>query len=166
MPKSQETFAIKVKVSSEVLASLRALAQKEGRQLQALVDEALADVLEKRGGRTVARTSWAHISRATKSMALFTRSSLSDPARPRAADWVNEVTGASPADEACAPLDNKTCPSLPLAVSLLTFCKKWRREAMPRICCCGRLRRWTRAMRDWPAKLSLAASGGRHNSIT
>jgi len=48
MPKSREAFAIKV--SSEVLASLRVLAQKEGRQLQALVDEALADLLEKRRG--------------------------------------------------------------------------------------------------------------------
>lgn len=34
--------------NSEILLAVRALAEKEGRQLQALVDEALADLLEKR----------------------------------------------------------------------------------------------------------------------
>ena len=34
-------------VNSETLAHLRSLAQREGRQLQALVDEALADLIEK-----------------------------------------------------------------------------------------------------------------------
>ena len=37
-------------VNSEVLAAVRSLAQSEGRQLQALVDEALIDLLEKRSG--------------------------------------------------------------------------------------------------------------------
>ena len=35
-------------VNSEILLAVRALAEKEGRQLQALVDEAFADLIEKR----------------------------------------------------------------------------------------------------------------------
>ena len=46
MPKTREKFA--TQVNSEILVSVRMLAQKEGRQLQALVDEALADLIEKR----------------------------------------------------------------------------------------------------------------------
>jgi hypothetical protein len=42
----REKFA--TQVNSEILAALRTLAKAEGRQLQALVDEALADLLEKR----------------------------------------------------------------------------------------------------------------------
>jgi hypothetical protein len=42
----REKFA--TQVNSETLASLRNLAQSEGRQIQALVDEALADLIEKR----------------------------------------------------------------------------------------------------------------------
>jgi hypothetical protein len=45
MSQGREKFATQVK--SETLASVRALAQSEGRQLQALVDEALADLIEK-----------------------------------------------------------------------------------------------------------------------
>lgn len=41
----REKFATQVK--AETLADLRDLAQREGRQIQALVDEALADLLEK-----------------------------------------------------------------------------------------------------------------------
>jgi hypothetical protein len=48
MPISREKFA--TQVNSKTLASLRSLAEKEGRQLQSLVDEALADLLEKRKG--------------------------------------------------------------------------------------------------------------------
>ena len=44
----REKFA--TQVNSEVLAAVRNLAQSEGRQLQALVDEALTDLLEKRSG--------------------------------------------------------------------------------------------------------------------
>lgn len=43
---AREKFA--TQVNSEILSSLRQLAQREGRQLQALVDEALGDLLEKR----------------------------------------------------------------------------------------------------------------------
>jgi hypothetical protein len=42
----REKFATQVK--SEILAKVRAIAHSEGRQLQALVDEALADLIEKR----------------------------------------------------------------------------------------------------------------------
>ena len=38
-------------VDSEILAALRSLARSEGRQLQTLVDEALADLIEKRKDR-------------------------------------------------------------------------------------------------------------------
>ena len=43
---AREKFA--TQVNSEILAKVRSIAQDEGRQLQALVDEALADLIEKR----------------------------------------------------------------------------------------------------------------------
>ena len=43
---AREKFA--TQVNSGILAEVRELARSEGRQLQALVDEALADLLEKR----------------------------------------------------------------------------------------------------------------------
>lgn len=43
---AREKFA--TQVNSEILAVVRNLAQSEGRQLQALVDEAFADLIEKR----------------------------------------------------------------------------------------------------------------------
>ncbi|WNV06273.1 hypothetical protein RP726_07650 [Candidatus Methylospira mobilis] len=46
MSQLREKFA--TQVNREILAAVRALAEQEGRQLQALVDEALADLLEKR----------------------------------------------------------------------------------------------------------------------
>ena len=46
MSANREKFA--TQVNAKTLAALRRLAEKEGRQLQALVDEALADLLEKR----------------------------------------------------------------------------------------------------------------------
>ncbi|MEO8725806.1 MAG: ribbon-helix-helix domain-containing protein [Acidobacteriaceae bacterium] len=45
MSPQREKFA--TQVNSEVLTRVRVLAQKEGRQLQALMDEALADLIEK-----------------------------------------------------------------------------------------------------------------------
>jgi hypothetical protein len=45
MSRVREKFA--TQVNSEILAAVRKLAQKEGRQLQALADEALADLVEK-----------------------------------------------------------------------------------------------------------------------
>ena len=42
----REKFA--TQVNSEILTTIRVLAKKEGRQLQALIDEALADLIEKR----------------------------------------------------------------------------------------------------------------------
>jgi hypothetical protein len=46
MAQLREKFA--TQVNSKILTSVRALAEKEGRQIQALVDEALADLIEKR----------------------------------------------------------------------------------------------------------------------
>ncbi len=46
MPAAREKFA--TQVNSEILSAVRTLADKEGRQLQALVDEAFADLIEKR----------------------------------------------------------------------------------------------------------------------
>jgi hypothetical protein len=46
MSTSKEKFA--TQVTSDILAEVRALAHSEGRQLQALVDEALTDLIEKR----------------------------------------------------------------------------------------------------------------------
>ena len=55
MPSTREKFA--TQVNSDILAALRRLAEKEGRQLQALVDEALADLIEKRKNGNLRRTS-------------------------------------------------------------------------------------------------------------
>lgn len=46
MSPTREKFA--TQVNSEILSAVRELAEKEGRQLQALMDEALADLIEKR----------------------------------------------------------------------------------------------------------------------
>ena len=46
MAQTREKFA--TQVNSKILRAVRTLADREGRQLQALVDEALADLLEKR----------------------------------------------------------------------------------------------------------------------
>lgn len=46
MAKTREKFA--TQVNAEILAAVRSIAQQEGRQLQALVDEALADLIDKR----------------------------------------------------------------------------------------------------------------------
>lgn len=43
---TREKFA--TQVNAKTLAAVRRLAEREGRQLQALVDEALADLIEKR----------------------------------------------------------------------------------------------------------------------
>jgi hypothetical protein len=46
MAEPREKFATQVEPS--LLASVRSLAQQEGRQLQALIEEALTDLIEKR----------------------------------------------------------------------------------------------------------------------
>jgi hypothetical protein len=46
MAQTREKFA--TQVNSEILTAVRSLSVAEGRQIQALVDEALADLLEKR----------------------------------------------------------------------------------------------------------------------
>jgi hypothetical protein len=45
MSRSREKFA--TQVNADILSAVRTLAEKEGRQIQALVDEALADLIEK-----------------------------------------------------------------------------------------------------------------------
>jgi hypothetical protein len=50
MAQAREKFA--TQVNSEILTAVRTLAEKEGRQLQALVDEAFADLIEKRKNST------------------------------------------------------------------------------------------------------------------
>jgi len=45
LSQTREKFV--TQVNSEILSALRTLAEKEGRQLQALMDEALADLIEK-----------------------------------------------------------------------------------------------------------------------
>jgi hypothetical protein len=46
MSANREKFA--TQVNTEIISAVRSLAEKEGRQLQVLVEEALADLLEKR----------------------------------------------------------------------------------------------------------------------
>ena len=46
MSQMREKFA--TQVNSEILSNVRKLADKEGRQLQSLVDEAFSDLIEKR----------------------------------------------------------------------------------------------------------------------
>jgi len=46
MAQTREKFA--TQVNSEILAAVRALSATEGRQIQAVVEEAFADLLEKR----------------------------------------------------------------------------------------------------------------------
>ncbi len=46
MPQTREKFA--TQVNSDILTAVRSLSVAEGRQLQALVEEALADLIEKR----------------------------------------------------------------------------------------------------------------------
>ncbi|WP_180540434.1 hypothetical protein [Nevskia soli] len=50
MPQTREKFA--TQVNAEILSAVRALADKEGRQIQVLVDEAFADLIEKRKKQT------------------------------------------------------------------------------------------------------------------
>ena len=50
MPSSRKKFA--TQVNSEILSAVRSLAEKEGRQMQVLVEEALADLIEKRKNAT------------------------------------------------------------------------------------------------------------------
>ena len=46
MQAHREKFA--TQVNSQILAAVRSLAEKEGRQLQSVVEEALVDLIEKR----------------------------------------------------------------------------------------------------------------------
>jgi hypothetical protein len=76
MPHSRKKFT--TQVDAKVLAAVRDLAEKEGRQIQSLVDEARP--IWSTSTATPARglMSWRPISPAMKSTALYTRSSLND----------------------------------------------------------------------------------------
>jgi len=70
MAKGREKFA--TQVNSEILAALRTLAEKEGRQLQALVDEALADLIDKRmNGRARSHVMGAYLASHEKYSPLY-----------------------------------------------------------------------------------------------
>lgn len=70
MPQAREKFA--TQVDSQILATVRTLAQKEGRQLQALVDEALADLIEKRkNGRPRSHVMGAYLASHEKYRELY-----------------------------------------------------------------------------------------------
>ena len=60
MPPSREKFATQAR--TELLTAVRELAEKEGRQLQSLVDEAFEDLIEKhRNGRPRAQVIGAYL---------------------------------------------------------------------------------------------------------
>ncbi len=70
MPHLREKFA--TQVNSEILATIRSIANHEGRQLQALVDEALADFIEKRNNtRPRANVMGAYVASHEKYGALY-----------------------------------------------------------------------------------------------
>jgi hypothetical protein len=67
---SREKFA--TQVDTEILAAVRTLAHDEGRQLQALVDEALFDLVEKhRKGRPRPHVMGAYLSSHEKFGSLY-----------------------------------------------------------------------------------------------
>ena len=75
---SDQREKLATEVDSEILAAIRELAQQEGRELQALVDEALADLIEKRKNANPR----AHVMNAYlgshEQYSPFTRNSLND----------------------------------------------------------------------------------------
>jgi hypothetical protein len=72
MSKIREKFA--TQVNSEILSAVRTLAETEGRQLQALVDEAFADLLEKRKhAKPRAHVMGAYLASVDKFDALYTK---------------------------------------------------------------------------------------------
>jgi hypothetical protein len=72
MSKIREKFA--TQVNSEILSAVRTLAKAEGRQLQALVDEAFADLIEKRRNtKTRPHVISAYLAGLEKYDALYTK---------------------------------------------------------------------------------------------
>jgi hypothetical protein len=70
MAQQREKFA--TQVDPEILGALRQLAHQEGRQLQALVDEALSDVIEKhRNGRARPHVMAAYLTSHEKYASLY-----------------------------------------------------------------------------------------------
>ena len=72
MSQIREKFA--TQVNSEILSAVRTLAETEGRQLQALVDEAFADLIEKRKhAKPRAHVMGAYLASVEKYDALYTK---------------------------------------------------------------------------------------------
>ena len=69
MSTTREKFA--TQVNAEILSAVRSLADKEGRQLQVLVEEALADLIEKRKGRPRAHVMGAYLASHDKYASLY-----------------------------------------------------------------------------------------------
>jgi hypothetical protein len=79
--RSREKF--ETHVNPEILSAVKAIAQSEGRELRALVDEALADLIEKRKkGRPRAHVMTAHETSPGRSRR-FTKNWLNDGLRYR-----------------------------------------------------------------------------------
>lgn len=73
---SREEFT--TQVDTDVLSAVRKLAREEGRQLEALVDEALSDLVEKHRKDLPRPHVMDAIMPATKNLAVSTRSSRND----------------------------------------------------------------------------------------
>lgn len=74
---AREKFA--TQVNSEISTNVRNIAQSEGRQFQALVDETLANLIEMRKqNKSRAPMSWPPIRRAMRNSGHSTKSSLND----------------------------------------------------------------------------------------
>ena len=72
MSQIREKFA--TQVNSEILSAVRTLAETEGRQIQALVDEAFADLIEKRKhAKPRAHVMSAYLASVEKYDALYTK---------------------------------------------------------------------------------------------
>ena len=72
MSQIREKFA--TQVNSEILSAVRTLAETEGRQIQALVDEAFADLIEKRKhAKPRAHVMGAYLASVEKYDALYTK---------------------------------------------------------------------------------------------
>lgn len=70
MDEAREKFA--TQVNSEILSAIRSIAHNEGRQLQAVVEEALADLVEKRkNARPRAQVMAAYLSSHEKYSELY-----------------------------------------------------------------------------------------------
>jgi len=72
MSRSREKFA--TQVDAEILSAVRTIAEAEGRQIQSVVDEAFADLIEKRKhAKPRAHVMGAYLASLEKYDALYTK---------------------------------------------------------------------------------------------